>query len=73
VTSVEQIIVGKKKIVEAGTSKWGPVVATRMSNRIVHDGKSIIEKAKELKKTRIWTNPKVYLMALRIPLLFLIM
>jgi hypothetical protein len=58
VTSVEQIIDGKKKIVEAGTSKWGPVVATRMSNRIVHDGKSIIEKAKELKKSKNLDQPK---------------
>jgi hypothetical protein len=58
VASVEQIIDEKKKTVEAGKRKWGPVVAIRMSNRIVHDGKSIIERAKELKKNKNLDQPK---------------
>jgi hypothetical protein len=36
----------------------GPVLATRMSSRIVHDGKSIIEKAKEPKKNKNLEQPK---------------
>jgi hypothetical protein len=44
--SVEHIIEEKSKETVTDTGKWGPVLATRMSSRIVHDGKSIIEKAK---------------------------
>jgi hypothetical protein len=40
-----------------GKTKWGPVLATRMSSRIVHDGKSMIEKAKELKKCKNLEKP----------------
>jgi hypothetical protein len=40
-----------------GKAKWGPVLATRMSSRIVHDGKSMIEKAKELKKCKNLEKP----------------
>jgi hypothetical protein len=40
-----------------GKAKWGPVLATRMSNRIVHDGKSMIEKAKDLKKCKNLEKP----------------
>jgi hypothetical protein len=40
-----------------GKNKWGPVLATRMSSRIVHDGKSMIEKAKELKKCKNLEKP----------------
>jgi hypothetical protein len=42
-----------------GKAKWGPVLATRMSSRIVHDGKSMIEKAKELKKCKNLEKPAV--------------
>ena len=35
-----------------GKGKWGPVVATRMSNRIVRDGKNIIAKAHEIKRVQ---------------------
>jgi hypothetical protein len=56
-TSMEQIIEekGKAKVTDG---KWGPVLATRMSSRIAHDGKSIIEKAKELKKSKNLEIPK---------------
>jgi hypothetical protein len=40
-----------------GKNKWGPILATRMSSRIVHDGKSMIEKAKELKKCKNLEKP----------------
>ena len=30
--------------------KWGPVVPTRMSARIARDGKTVVEKAQELRK-----------------------
>jgi hypothetical protein len=56
-TSVEQIIEEKRKT-KGIDSKWGPVMATRMSSRIVHDGKSIIKKAKELKKNKNLEIPK---------------
>ena len=42
--------------------KWGPVVATRMSNRIVRDGKNIIVKAKISKEFRTWRLPEVILL-----------
>ena len=35
-----------------GKGKWGPVVATRMSNRIVRDGKNSIAKAQEIKRVQ---------------------
>ncbi|KAM0862675.1 hypothetical protein ACQ4PT_045111 [Festuca glaucescens] len=38
--------------------KWGPVQATRMSSRIQRDGKSAIEKAQELKKSKYLEIPK---------------
>jgi uncharacterized membrane protein YvbJ len=31
---------------------WGPIQATRMSSRIARDGKTIIEKAQDLKKAK---------------------
>jgi hypothetical protein len=37
---------------------WGLVMATRMSSRIQRDGKSAIEKAQELKKTKNFEAPK---------------
>jgi hypothetical protein len=57
-TSVEQIIEEKGKAKATDNGKWGPVLATRMSSRIVHDGKSIIEKAKDLKKNKNLEIPK---------------
>jgi hypothetical protein len=57
-TSVEQIIEDKGKTKATGDGKWGPVLATRMSSRIVHDGKSIIEKVKDLKKNKNLEIPK---------------
>jgi hypothetical protein len=56
--SVEQIIEEKGKTKATDNGKWGPVLATRMSSRIVHDGKSIIEKAKDLKKNKNLEIPK---------------
>jgi hypothetical protein len=56
--SVEHIIEEKSKEIVTDTGKWGPVLATRMSSRIVHDGKSIIEKAKDLKKNKNLEMPK---------------
>jgi hypothetical protein len=55
---VEHIIEEKDKATVADTGKWGPILATRMSSRIVHDGKSIIEKAKDLKKNKNLEKPK---------------
>jgi hypothetical protein len=55
---VEHIIEEKSKETVTDTGKWGPVLATRMSSRIVHDGKSIIEKAKDLKKNKNLEMPK---------------
>jgi hypothetical protein len=57
-TSVEQIIEEKSKATVTDNGKWGPVLATRMSSRIVHDGKFIIEKAKDLKKNKNLEIPK---------------
>jgi hypothetical protein len=56
--SVEHIIEGKGKATITDTGKWGPVLATRMSSRIVHDGKYIFEKAKDLKKNKNLEKPK---------------
>lgn len=39
--------------------KWGPIVATRMSNKIKRDGKNSIAKAQEIKKCKTWKYPKV--------------
>jgi hypothetical protein len=41
-----------------GKEKWGPVLAVRQSNRIIKDGRSIIEKAQELKKNKNLEKPK---------------
>jgi hypothetical protein len=38
--------------------KWGPVLATRVSNRIKKDGKSAIEKAQEIKMKHNLEKPK---------------
>ncbi|KAM0876125.1 hypothetical protein ACQ4PT_036376 [Festuca glaucescens] len=38
--------------------QWGPVQATRMSSRIPRDGKSVIEKAQDLKKAKNLEIPK---------------
>jgi hypothetical protein len=38
--------------------KWGPVLATRASNRIKKDGKSAIEKAQEIKMKHNLEKPK---------------
>jgi hypothetical protein len=40
-----------------GKRAWGPVQATRMSTRISRDGKSVIEKAQELKKAKNLEKP----------------
>jgi hypothetical protein len=37
---------------DKGKKTWGPIQATRMSSRIARDGKSAIEKARELTKTK---------------------
>jgi hypothetical protein len=50
-------------IVQEKKKVWGPVLATRMSSRIARDGKSAIEKARELKKAKNLEIPqgkKVY-------------
>jgi hypothetical protein len=41
-----------------GKNKWGPILAIRVSSMIVHDGRSMIEKAKELKKSKNLEKPK---------------
>jgi hypothetical protein len=41
-----------------GKEKWGHVLAVRHSNRIIKDGKSMIEKAQELKKNKNLEKPK---------------
>jgi hypothetical protein len=41
-----------------GKKQWGPVQATRMSSRIPRDGKSVIEKAQDLKKAKNLEIPK---------------
>jgi hypothetical protein len=41
-----------------GKNKWGPILAIRVSSRIVHDGRSMIEKAKELTKSKNLEKPK---------------
>jgi hypothetical protein len=41
-----------------GKEKWGPVLAVRTSNRIIKDGRSMIEKAQELKKQKNLEKPK---------------
>ena len=38
--------------------RWGPVVASRMSTRIKRDGKTVVEKAQELKKRKDLEIPK---------------
>lgn len=39
-------------VAHKGNQVWDPIQATRMSSRIQRDGRSIIEKALELKKTK---------------------
>jgi hypothetical protein len=41
-----------------GKEKWGPVLAIRQSDRIIKDGRSMIEKAQELKKNKNLEKPK---------------
>jgi hypothetical protein len=41
-----------------GKEKWGHVLAVRTSNRIIKDGRSMIEKAQELKKNKNLEKPK---------------
>jgi hypothetical protein len=41
-----------------GKEKWGPVLAVRQSDRIIKDGRSMIEKAQELKKNKNLEKPK---------------
>jgi hypothetical protein len=50
--------VAVKKVAGKGKKAWGPIQATRMSSRITRDGKSAIEKAQELKKTKNLEAPK---------------
>jgi hypothetical protein len=47
-----EAIMGKEK------KKWGPVLATRTSNRIKKDGKSAIQKAQEIKMKQNLEKPK---------------
>jgi hypothetical protein len=41
-----------------GKEKWGPILAVRTSNIIIKDGRSMIEKAQELKKNKNLEKPK---------------
>jgi hypothetical protein len=47
-----------QNVADKGKKTWGPIQATRMSGRIARDGKSAIEKAHELKKTKNLEAPK---------------
>jgi hypothetical protein len=55
---VSDVPVAVQKVADKGKKAWGPIQATRMSSRIARDGKSAIEKAQELKKTKNLEAPK---------------
>jgi hypothetical protein len=55
---VSDVPMAVQKVADKGKKAWGPIQATRMSSRIARDGKSAIEKAQELKKTKNLEAPK---------------
>lgn len=60
-TSQEALIsypVPTTKVNRAGGGKWGPVIPTRMSNRIKRDGKPSLIKAQEIKQVQNLEIPK---------------
>jgi hypothetical protein len=56
--AVEAVVESQAVTERVEKKKWGPVLATRASNRIKKDGKSAIEKAQEIKMKHNLEKPK---------------